>query len=213
MFKIIGADQKEYGPISVEQIRRWVSDGRLNAQSKAQREGSTDWQSLSAFDEFADIFQVATPTPAATPFSVPAAAIAPDADATALTAVKGPAIALTVVSSLGVLLYLASSLVHFISPGGQPYRMPANVPTEYLSIAQSLRGPVGGLITLVAAALNGFVLFGCLNMMRLQSFNLAIATCIVAMLPCQCCCLLGLPFGIWGLIVLNKPEVKSQFLS
>jgi hypothetical protein len=34
---------------------------------------------------------------------------------------------------------------------------------------------------------------------------------VVAMLPCQCCCLFGLPFGIWALVVLNKPEVKSHF--
>ena len=25
------------------------------------------------------------------------------------------------------------------------------------------------------------------------------------------CCLLGVPFGIWALVVLNKPEVKAQF--
>jgi len=37
------------------------------------------------------------------------------------------------------------------------------------------------------------------------------AGAVVAMLPCQCCCLLGLPAGIWALVVLNKPEVNSQF--
>jgi hypothetical protein len=47
--------------------------------------------------------------------------------------------------------------------------------------------------------------------LRLQYFGLVMAAVIVAMLPCQCCCLLGLPFGIWALVVLNKPEVKSQF--
>jgi hypothetical protein len=67
------------------------------------------------------------------------------------------------------------------------------------------------LVTLMVMALNGFVLFGALKMLRLQSYGLAIAAAIIAMLPCQCCCVLGLPFGIWVLVVLNKPEVKSQF--
>jgi predicted Zn finger-like uncharacterized protein len=35
--------------------------------------------------------------------------------------------------------------------------------------------------------------------------------CILAMIPCVNCCILGLPFGIWGLVVLNKPEVKDAF--
>jgi hypothetical protein len=38
---------------------------------------------------------------------------------------------------------------------------------------------------------------------------------ILAMIPCftSCCCLVGLPIGIYALVVLNKPEVKSAFTS
>jgi hypothetical protein len=76
---------------------------------------------------------------------------------------------------------------------------------------EGAQGPLAGAVNLLIAALNGFVLFGAIKMLRLQSHGLAMAASIVAMLPCQCCCLLGLPFGIWALVVLNKPEVKSQF--
>ena len=32
------------------------------------------------------------------------------------------------------------------------------------------------------------------------------------MVPCiSPCCLVGLPIGIWALVVLNKPEVKGSF--
>jgi hypothetical protein len=32
------------------------------------------------------------------------------------------------------------------------------------------------------------------------------------MIPCiSPCCLLGLPIGIWALVVLLKPEVKAAF--
>ena len=62
-------------------------------------------------------------------------------------------------------------------------------------------------------AMNGFIAFGASRMMKLQGHSLAITTCILAMIPCTSglCCLLGVPFGIWGIIVLNKPEIKSQF--
>jgi hypothetical protein len=35
---------------------------------------------------------------------------------------------------------------------------------------------------------------------------------ILALAPCiSPCCLVGLPIGIWALVVLSKPEVKSSF--
>ena len=49
-------------------------------------------------------------------------------------------------------------------------------------------------------------------MQKLQNYQFALTASIVAMVPCiSPCCVFGLPFGIWALVVLNKPEVKSQF--
>jgi len=42
-----------YGPISIEQIRQWIAEGRANAQTVAQTEGAADWKPLGAFPEFA----------------------------------------------------------------------------------------------------------------------------------------------------------------
>jgi hypothetical protein len=53
MYKIIGADQREYGPIGVEQIRQWIAEGRVNGQTKIQAEGSTDWKSVAELPELA----------------------------------------------------------------------------------------------------------------------------------------------------------------
>src|SRR3989442_875968 len=55
MYKIIGADQREYGPVPVEQVRKWIAEGRANAQTKAWSEGSSDWKTLAGFPEFADL--------------------------------------------------------------------------------------------------------------------------------------------------------------
>ena len=53
MYKIMGGDQKEYGPVSAEDIRQWIAEGRANAQTLVQAPGSADWKPLSAFPEFA----------------------------------------------------------------------------------------------------------------------------------------------------------------
>jgi hypothetical protein len=53
MYKIIGADQKEYGPVTTEQVRQWIAERRANAQTKVQAEGSTEWKSLGSLPEFA----------------------------------------------------------------------------------------------------------------------------------------------------------------
>jgi len=52
MYKIIGADGNEYGPVSAEQIRQWITEGRLNAASRIQLEGSGEWKLVREVAEF-----------------------------------------------------------------------------------------------------------------------------------------------------------------
>jgi len=68
MFKIIGGDGSQYGPVTVDQIREWISSGRANAQTMAQRDGDSEWKPLSQFTEFTDALAAARP---ATPISPP----------------------------------------------------------------------------------------------------------------------------------------------
>jgi len=57
-YTIIGGDQKEYGSVTADDLRKWIADGRLNAQSLAKEENDTEWRPLSAFPEFADALGV-----------------------------------------------------------------------------------------------------------------------------------------------------------
>ena len=66
MYKVIGVDQKVYGPVSAALIRQWLNEGRLNAASLAQAEGAADWKPLSMFLEFIPP-PVITPPPPAQP--------------------------------------------------------------------------------------------------------------------------------------------------
>jgi hypothetical protein len=52
MYKIIGVDHQEYGPINADQMRQWIAEGRANGQTKVQLEGAADWKPLANFPEF-----------------------------------------------------------------------------------------------------------------------------------------------------------------
>jgi hypothetical protein len=51
MYKIIGADGREYGPVSADQLRLWISERRLNAQTLVRVEGTADWKPLAEISE------------------------------------------------------------------------------------------------------------------------------------------------------------------
>jgi len=53
MFTIIGGDGKEYGPVTVEQIRSWIAAGRANLDTQAKALGTDEWRRVGDFAEFA----------------------------------------------------------------------------------------------------------------------------------------------------------------
>ena len=53
MYKIVGMNGQQYGPVSAEEIRRWIAENRVNAQTLAHMEGSPHWKPLGEFPEFA----------------------------------------------------------------------------------------------------------------------------------------------------------------
>ncbi|HTB82532.1 MAG TPA: DUF975 family protein [Candidatus Sulfotelmatobacter sp.] len=56
-YYIIGGDGKEYGPITEADIRLWIAEGRLNAQTSTRTDADTNWRPLGAFPEFAALPQ------------------------------------------------------------------------------------------------------------------------------------------------------------
>lgn len=67
MYKIIGGDGQEYGPITEADLRKWIAEGRLNAQSLAKAESDANFRPLSTFSEFAEALGTA-----ATAYGAPA---------------------------------------------------------------------------------------------------------------------------------------------
>jgi hypothetical protein len=66
-YKIIGADGKEYGSLTVEKLKQWIAEGRLNRQTQLQSEGDADWKPLESLSELAGAFTPPPIAPAPTP--------------------------------------------------------------------------------------------------------------------------------------------------
>ena len=67
MFRMIGADGRQYGPINVEQLRQWITEGRANAHTLVQPEGGVEWKPLASFPEFSPPLASPVPPVLATP--------------------------------------------------------------------------------------------------------------------------------------------------
>jgi len=71
MYKIIGADDKVYGPVATEVVHQWIAQGRANSQTKVLCDGATVWQALGELPEFAAaLARAAVPTLPPGPLSV-----------------------------------------------------------------------------------------------------------------------------------------------
>jgi TM2 domain-containing membrane protein YozV len=67
MYRIVGKDGLQYGPVTAEQLRCWIAENRANAQTLAQLEGAQEWKALGAFPEFAAELQSRPASPSAPP--------------------------------------------------------------------------------------------------------------------------------------------------
>jgi uncharacterized RDD family membrane protein YckC len=66
-YKIIGADGREYGPVSLAELKTWIHDGRLVGQTHVWRSDQTTWLPAAQYQELQpEIGQVfSSPAPAA----------------------------------------------------------------------------------------------------------------------------------------------------
>jgi len=62
-YKIIGLDQKVYGPIGGFKVLEWITDGRIDWQTAAQMEGSDEWKPLSSWTDEPKPPQIPLPPP------------------------------------------------------------------------------------------------------------------------------------------------------
>ena len=209
LYTIIGGDQKPYSSVTADDIRRWIADSRLNGQSLAKEENDTEWRALSAFPEFADALAASSAPPP--PLTAPVAGASEGRDA-ALQLVKGPAIGLKVTAIVGLVLVGLGLVYNVLVLSGVNIGLQQIQDPQIQKLFSTLGSGLGIVQDIIGGIVGVIVLIGAAKMQKLQNYQFALTAGIVAMLPCiSPCCIFGLPFGIWALVVLNKPEVKSQF--
>ncbi|HVX13543.1 MAG TPA: hypothetical protein VHC22_20325 [Pirellulales bacterium] len=72
----------------------------------------------------------------------------------------------------------------------------------------------GSVVSLTSwLMMNLGIAVGAISMIRQKSYRSAYLAAILAVIPvCSPCLLLGIPFGIWAIFLLNRPEVKQRFM-
>ncbi len=87
-----------------------------------------------------------------------------------------------------------------------------NLPSEAKNLIRTLMGPLTKVFALLGLGIGGLLIFGGLQMRNLKSYGIAMAACIIGMIPCTgCVCCLTLPLSIWTLTILTRPEIKASF--
>lgn len=61
VYKIIGADGRQYGPVAAGQIRQWIAEGRVESRTPVFTDGAKDWTFAGLLPEFANCFPPTTP--------------------------------------------------------------------------------------------------------------------------------------------------------
>ena len=123
--------------------------------------------------------------------------------------VGAPAIGLFVVAVIGIFYLLFSIVMNLLGTGIGAFSAASG---DSAGMGSLFSGVVGLVFNVIWLLLSGLVIFGALKMKKLESYSLSMAAAVVAALPCTSpCCVLGLPLGIWAIVVLVNQDVKSAF--
>lgn len=142
----------------------------------------------------------------------------PGGDPHAAERVKVPAIGLIVSMGIGLALVTLNLLQNILVLAGvMPMAAPQNVDPEMMEQFRGMQmfgGGIGILFAVLMIICGVVVILGAIKMKNLESYNFALTACILSLIPCLSpCCLLGLIFGIWGIVVLSNSDVKAAFRS
>jgi GYF domain 2 len=201
VYKIVGADQNIYGPVTAEQMRQWIVQGRVNAQTLVQAEGSSDWKPLAAYPEFGSLARTMAPLPSRS-----------GGRAAALQAVNAPAIWLRATAILNAILAIFGLSMNILKLAGVDTGMSGIEETEMSKVFSAAGGWMEIAADFVCITVSVLIFIGASKMKALENRPYAVAASVLSLLPCVSpCCIVGIPIGIWALVVLNRAEVKSQF--
>ena len=122
--------------------------------------------------------------------------------------VLGPSTGLLVTGILGGIIEVTFLIAEIIGRSFKSLWLD-EIPEDYVEFFESGFSIASSLIGVLVAV---FIIYVSLKMKDLNQWGLCVTASILAMIPCiSPCCIVGLPIGIWCLVVLMKPEVKDAF--
>lgn len=126
----------------------------------------------------------------------------------ALEKVNLPAIFMMVAMGIGIAFQLLSLILNLLGTG-----MGAMSGGD-VGMQNMMSGVVGMVFNFISLFTGAFVIFAMTKARKGEGWGLSVGGTVVGMLPCLGpCCWLGLPIGIWMLVMLMNDEVKRAFKS
>lgn len=123
--------------------------------------------------------------------------------------VKLPAIALIIVGALGL---LASIYSVYVAMFAAPEPIDPEMNEAARAFIEGSRGPVAAIIQSVFILVNIAIMAGGAMMVQQKNWVFALVASILACVNIgSCCCFLGLPVGIWSIIILSLADVRQNF--
>jgi hypothetical protein len=122
--------------------------------------------------------------------------------------VSNPAVGLLITGIIGGIFEL-TSFISGLFGASWLAMMADDVPESVANMFRASFWTAGSLVGMLIAA---FLVLAWSKMKNLESWGLCVAASILAMVPCiSPCCLIGLPVGVWCLVILNSSDVKAAF--
>ena len=128
--------------------------------------------------------------------------------------VNAPGIALMVTAVIGLLLQIKNLIMPMNSEQILYFMEEINPDLDVEQFSEVIEMATSGnkIFTIVGILLAIVVFIGGMKMRNMKNWGLCMAASIIALFPCTSpCCCLGIPIGIWALIVLMDSAVKDAF--
>lgn len=129
--------------------------------------------------------------------------------AEALSKVGICAVFLYIVAGLSIPMNILNAVVTLVDRdeiNGPGFQAPANEAER----AGFMIGAVAANAVLII--MNTIVIVGAYNLQKLKKRSMAMTGAIICCIPCcSPCVILGIPLGIWALVLLNSSEIKPHF--
>jgi len=151
-------------------------------------------------DDFANPYQAPADHTAGSPFY---SAVPPS------ERVRLPAISMIIMASLGLAMHLGIVVLYTIL-------LIAFLSDAHVGADDRASAAVGFSIVIgygvIGLGLMILALVGAVKMKNLESYGLAMTSAILMVIPALSpCCFIGIPFGIWALVVLADAQVRAAF--